>query len=57
MIRVQDVFPACVLDYQRRRRPVAPLQLQHGEFVSAANAGSMQLSVTHGEGFGAVIPN
>jgi hypothetical protein len=51
------VFPACVLDYKRRRRPVAPLQLQHGEFVSAANAGSMQLSVTHGEGFGAVIPN
>jgi hypothetical protein len=28
--------------------------LQEGEFVSAINAGSMQLSVTRGEEFGAV---
>jgi hypothetical protein len=31
--------------------------LQQGEFVSVANAGSMQLSVTREEGFVAAIPN
>jgi len=46
-----------VFDYRCRRRPGAPHQLQQGEFVSAANAGSVQLSVTRGEGFGVVIPN
>ena len=57
MIQVQDVFSAsvrsgCVLC--KCSRPGAPLQLQLGEFVSAVNPSSMQLSVIHWEGYGAV---